>query len=130
MQLATASVGKFSRSTDFCGKKHILDSVVPFVTRRVHTSYRDVSYGFVVGVQVQVVSRFSKFHVMMAGSWPVSLCRGRLSASMKLINFQSFYFVSSYLLTCVFSHCQHNSVPSCICLHMFYIAVLMIGSML
>jgi len=43
--------------------------------------------------QVQVVSRFSKFHAMMAGGWPASICRGCLSVSMKLINFQSFYFV-------------------------------------
>jgi hypothetical protein len=80
--------------------------------------------------QVQVVSRFSKFHAMMAGSWLASICRGCLSVSMKLINFQSFYFVWSYLLTSVFSHCLHNSALSCICLHMFCVAVLMIGRML
>jgi hypothetical protein len=66
----------------------------------------------------------------MAGGWPVAICRGCLSVSMKLINFQSFYFVWHYLLTSVFSHCLHNSAPSCICLHMFYVAVLLIGRML
>jgi len=43
---------------------------------------------------------------------------------------KAFTYVWSYLLTSVFSHCLHNSASSCICLHMFYIAALMIGRML